>query len=182
VVALDARHPQIPNDVQAFLGIGIITDHIAQAGIVRAVLLLDVLKDNIERIQIGVYIGYDRKLHVLPCYFKPAKLVSGLTPDHIFVPDKTIQSGFPDALPKRFQLGFGAFRHQLHPPIRQILHHSGHLETGCYGPHTVAKTNPLDAPGIEYLHSLAVHYLRPFAAKPGQVGQNASNLPASIAR
>ena len=63
MVALDARHAEIAHDLQAFARVGAVAHDVADAGIMRAFLLLDVRQYHLEGIQIGVYIRYDRKLH-----------------------------------------------------------------------------------------------------------------------
>jgi hypothetical protein len=57
VVSLDAWHAHLPDDIQAFFGIGIVSDHVSQTRIVRAVLLFGVLQDNLEGFEIGVDIS-----------------------------------------------------------------------------------------------------------------------------
>ena len=48
VVAFDARHAHFPDDVQTFLGIGVVSDHIAQAGIVSTLIFLSILQNRLE--------------------------------------------------------------------------------------------------------------------------------------
>ena len=64
MVPLDAGDIHLPYDIQALLGIGIITHYIAETRKVSAFLLLDVIEDDLERVQVGMDIRYDGKLHV----------------------------------------------------------------------------------------------------------------------
>jgi hypothetical protein len=66
VIALNTGTIERSNDVQAFFGIGIVTDHIPQACHVCAFLLLDVIQDHLQRFEIRVYISYNRVLHLKP--------------------------------------------------------------------------------------------------------------------
>ena len=56
-------HVHLADDLEAFLGIGVVADDVAEAGIVRALLLLDVLQDHLEGLQVGVNVGDNGKLH-----------------------------------------------------------------------------------------------------------------------
>ena len=47
VVALDDGDVHLADDVEAFLGIGVVADHVAQAGVMGALLLLDVLQNDL---------------------------------------------------------------------------------------------------------------------------------------
>src|SRR5262249_34195600 len=63
VVAFDDRDVHRPDHIQAFLWIRIIADDISQAGDMGAFLLFDVLQHDLQRLAIGVNIGYDGLLH-----------------------------------------------------------------------------------------------------------------------
>ena len=63
VVALHDGDVHLSDDFEALFGIGIVADHIAQAGVMGALLLLDILQNDRERLEIGVNVGYDCKLH-----------------------------------------------------------------------------------------------------------------------
>ena len=63
VVPLHDGDVHLANDLEALLGVGVVADHIAQAGVMGALLLLDVLQHDLERLQIGVDVGYNCKLH-----------------------------------------------------------------------------------------------------------------------
>src|SRR5262249_44300869 len=63
VVAFDDRDVHGPDHIQAFLWVRIIADDISQAGDMGAFLLFDVLQHDLERLEIGVNIGYDGVLH-----------------------------------------------------------------------------------------------------------------------
>jgi hypothetical protein len=66
VVAFDDGHAHLAHEVEAFFGIGIVTDHIAQTGVVGAAHGFGVGQDCLKRLPIGVNISYDRVTHLLP--------------------------------------------------------------------------------------------------------------------
>ena len=70
MVSLYAGNVHLADDVQAFLGVGVVADHVAQAGVMRALLVFDVLQNHLERLQIGVNVGYDGKLHAAISLFQ----------------------------------------------------------------------------------------------------------------
>jgi hypothetical protein len=56
VVALDAGQVEVPDNFQAFLGVGIVANDITKTDDLRDVLGLDVLQNGVERFQIAVYV------------------------------------------------------------------------------------------------------------------------------
>jgi hypothetical protein len=50
VVSLDDGDVHLADDSEAFLGIGVIADDIAEAGEMGALLLFDVLQNDLERL------------------------------------------------------------------------------------------------------------------------------------
>ena len=64
VVALDARHAHRTDDVETLLGVGVVSDDIAQAGVVGAILGFGILKDHLQSFQVCVDIGDDGVLHL----------------------------------------------------------------------------------------------------------------------
>src|SRR5436190_24323076 len=63
VVAFHARHVRIPNQVQAFLGIGVVTDDVSKANEMGAFLGFGILQNHPKRLQIGMDIGNNRVSH-----------------------------------------------------------------------------------------------------------------------
>src|SRR2546425_13332249 len=63
MVALHARHSHVPDQVQAFLGIGVVTDDVSEADEVGALLGSGVLQNHLQRLQIGVNVGNNRVSH-----------------------------------------------------------------------------------------------------------------------
>ncbi len=63
VIPLYARHVHGTYDVEALLGIGVVADDIAQAGVMGHLLFFTILQHHLERVQIAVDVGYDGKLH-----------------------------------------------------------------------------------------------------------------------
>ena len=118
MVALDARNVHGPDGVQAFLRVGIVTHHIAQAGDVRAFLLLDILQYHLERLQIGVDIGDNRIFHLnspVPALAHPVRNFKmfrnsflRVHPIRLFLPDKPADIRLPDRLHEPFQFGADA--------------------------------------------------------------------------
>jgi hypothetical protein len=95
-----------------------------------AFLLLYVLQNYLERVEIGVDICYNRKLHVTLSYnFKPAKFILRFIPIYVFFFDKMIETGVPDTLPESVQFIFNAFSEQFDPAIGQVPNRAGDLES-----------------------------------------------------
>ena len=71
----------------------------------RAFLRFDVLQNHLERLQIGVDIGYNGKLHsyLYLRNFKPAKLICRVAQSTCFIPDKMSQPRFANRLLEGFQ-------------------------------------------------------------------------------
>ena len=63
VVAFDGRTIHIANDVYAFVRIGVVTDHVAQADVMRAIVLLGVGCDRFESLEVGVDVAKNGKAH-----------------------------------------------------------------------------------------------------------------------
>src|SRR5262249_26284592 len=76
VISFDAGHPHAADDVEAFLGVGVVAHDVAEAGVVRALALLGIRQHHLQRLEVGMYIGYDCVLHVnssYPTISNPAK-------------------------------------------------------------------------------------------------------------
>ena len=65
VIALDDGDGHRADDVETFLGIGVVADHVAEARVMGDLLLLAVLQNDAKGLQVGVDVGYDGKLHLL---------------------------------------------------------------------------------------------------------------------
>ena len=121
VVALDARHPRVPNQVETFLRIGVITDHVPEAHVVCADLLFGVFQNHSQRLEIGVNIGDDGVFHFKTTsshYFKPAKVTGGFAPARLFVANEAAYFGVLDRPVERFQFFFRSLSQQFHPSIQ----------------------------------------------------------------
>ncbi len=53
-----------------------------------------------------------------------------------------------DGIEEIADLAGGAFDHQLHPPVRQIPHETGHVEPSRQRPNRIAKPDALHAAGV----------------------------------
>ena len=65
VIALDARQVHLADLIQAFLGIGVVPDDIAQTGVVGAPIRFRILQYGLEGFPIPVDVGDNRVLHSL---------------------------------------------------------------------------------------------------------------------
>ena len=63
MVSFHAGHTHIADEVEALLGIGVVTDHVPQADVMGAFLVPGVLQDHPQRLEIGVDIGDDCVFH-----------------------------------------------------------------------------------------------------------------------
>ena len=63
MISLNAGNVHAADNIEAFLGIGIIANDIPETCKMGAFLLFNVLQNNLERFKIGVDVRYDRKLH-----------------------------------------------------------------------------------------------------------------------
>ena len=86
MVALDARDVHAANDVQALFGVGVVAHDIPQAGVVSAFLLFDVFQDNLERLQVGVDVRNDGKLHESSSQFQTRETRLWLRPRPLLLP------------------------------------------------------------------------------------------------
>ena len=124
VVTHDARHLHVANNLNALTRIRIVTNHVPQAHVVRAVVLLRILEHHLERFEVGVDVSYQSVLHSVqrksPCDFKPSKIILTFTKYDFLVPDVAAQSRVPNRLQELLQLSLLAFGDQLYPAIRQI--------------------------------------------------------------
>ena len=163
VVALDDGDVHLADDVEALLGIGVIADHIAQAGVMGALLLFDVLQNDLERLKIGVNVGYDCKLHAASTLQFQTRETHSLASCQA-TSSCRIKWSRPDsriACRKRFQFVFGAFRDQLHSAAGQIADRAGHFKAGGDRFHGVAEPDALHLARVKNLHSPAIHTIHP---------------------
>jgi hypothetical protein len=97
----------------------------------RALLVLGIIKDDLERFEVGVNVCDDRVSHaasLLPNNFKSTKFIFDGFPPRFFLPDKMSQSRVPNRLLKLFKLDSFSFCHQLHSSILQIAHDACEIE------------------------------------------------------
>jgi hypothetical protein len=162
VVSLDDGDVHFADHVEALFGIGVIADDIAEAGVMRAFLLLDIGQNDLKRLKIGVNVGYDCKLHAaLPYNFKSAKPTSGFVPGDLFIPNKMVQTRLANRLPKRFQFFPGPFRNQFDPATGQIADRANHVETVGDRFHGVTESDALHLTRVKNLYSPAIQLIQP---------------------
>ena len=70
VIALHAGDVHVPDDFEAFLGIGVVADDVAEADVMRRLLASGVLQNGLERLQIAVNVSDDGKLHCISELFQ----------------------------------------------------------------------------------------------------------------
>ena len=170
VVALDDGHVHLADDVQAFLGIGVVADHVAQAGVMGALLLLDVLQNDLERLKVGVYVGYNCKLHV-SFYLTISNPRNSPAASAQDTSSSRIKWSSPDsriACRNASSSSLRAFGDQFHPAVGQIADRAGHVEAGGDRFHGVAEPDTLHLARVNNLHSPAIHSIDP------------SNVPQSV--
>jgi hypothetical protein len=63
MIALDAGNVHFADDGEAFCGIGIVTDDIAETDDVRCVLGFDISQNGLERFQVAVDVSDDGVSH-----------------------------------------------------------------------------------------------------------------------
>ena len=153
VVALDAGDVHGPDDVQAFLGIGIVADDIAQAGDMRAFLFLNILQNHLERLQIGVDIGDNGVLHFLVTTlmrnFKTAKFIFCLRPIRLFLADESAHFRFADGLEEGFQfLSVAPSATNSTRPSGKLRTVAGHFKPVGQGFDRVSEPNALNMTGV----------------------------------
>ena len=64
VIALDAGDVHVADDFEAFLGIGVVADDVAEADVMRGLLLFGVRQDGLERLQVAVNVSDDGEFHL----------------------------------------------------------------------------------------------------------------------
>jgi hypothetical protein len=184
VISLNAGDIHLPNDLETFLGVGIVADHIAETRIMGTPLLFDVLQNDLKRIQISVNVGNYSKLHVpLPYYFEPAKLILRIAPTRVFILDEMPKPRFPNSLTKSFQFVFCAFGNHFDSTIGQVPHNAHEVKPGGDGFHSIAKTDTLHVARVKNLHPRAIHNTaQPQSAIRGPLtGGNSRHQPALTA-
>ena len=65
MVAFDDGAVHVADAFDAFVRIGVVTDDVAQTNKVRAVVLMRVLQDGLERLEIGMNVTENRETHLL---------------------------------------------------------------------------------------------------------------------
>ena len=162
VIALDDGDVHLADDIQAFLGVGVIADDIAEAGEMGAFLLLDVLQNDLKRLQVGVNVGYDGKLHVIHLTISnPQTHPVASAQDTASFRIKWSRPDSRIACRNAVQLVFGAFGDQFHPAVGQIADHTGHVEPAGDRFDGVAKPDALHVARIKNLHPAAIHSTLP---------------------
>ncbi len=89
VVALDAGDVHLADDLEAFLGIGVVAHDVAEADDVRGVLGANVLQHHLEGIQVAVNVCDDGVFHFLANDFKSPKFIFCIGPIYLLVADKS---------------------------------------------------------------------------------------------
>ncbi len=65
MVAFDDGAIQVADAFDALVWVGVVTDDVAQANKVRAVVLVCFLQDGLERLEIGMNVTENRETHFL---------------------------------------------------------------------------------------------------------------------
>jgi hypothetical protein len=158
MIAFDTGDVHFPHDVEALFGIGIVTDDVTQAHVVGTFLLFDILKDNLESVQVGMDIRNNGELHfTLPCYFKSARVIFGLVPEELLVPNKMLEARFSNCSLECQQFILLAFGNQLDAAIGQVPNTATDLKSRSDGFNSITKPDALHVPGVKNLHSAALH-------------------------
>jgi len=85
VVALDAGDIHLPDDVEAFLGLGVVAHDVAEADDVGGILGANVLQDDLERIQVAVNVCDNGVFHGLTSDFKTPELMFCIRPLYVLI-------------------------------------------------------------------------------------------------
>ena len=124
MIAFDDGHSHLAHDIEAFLGIGVVADDIAQTGDMGAVLVFDVGQNRIERLQIGVYVGDNRVLHSihfqqskLPRNLETAKFVLRVFPSHVFACNQTSETRLTNGLLEPLEFVLQSFSNKFDAAI-----------------------------------------------------------------
>ena len=64
MIALDAGDVHLADDVEAFLGVRVVADDVAEADVMGGLLLFGVRQDGAERLQIAVNVSDDGEFHL----------------------------------------------------------------------------------------------------------------------
>jgi len=147
VVALDDGDIQVAHDLEAFLGVGVVTDDVAEAYDVRGFLRADVLQHDLKSFQIAVDVCNDGVFHFLANNLKSPKFIFCVAPDYLFVPDKSSKTCIMERGAESFKFRVAALGDEFHAAIRQIADGAGDLKTGGDGLGGVTKADTLHAAG-----------------------------------
>lgn len=63
MVPFDDGAVHFADPFDAFVGVGVVTDDVAQANKVRAIVLARVVQDGVERLEVGMNVTEDREAH-----------------------------------------------------------------------------------------------------------------------
>ena len=150
VVALDAGDVHVADDLEAFLGIGVVADDVAEADVMRGLLLFGVRQNGVERFQIAVNVSDDGEFHLrLSNNFKSMKFILRVAPRDLSSRIKSRKPRVANGGAKGFQFRARAFGDQFHAAVRQIAHGAGHFKSGGDGFRGVAKTDALHVAGVK---------------------------------
>jgi hypothetical protein len=155
VVALDAGDVHLADDLEAFLGIGVVAHNVAEADDVRGVLGADVFQHDLESFQIAVNVCDDGVFHFLANDLKSPKFIFSVGPSYLFVADKSSKTCIMDGRAKRFEFGGCAFGDEFHATVGEIADGAGDFKTGDDGFGGVAEADALHASGIKHGHPAA---------------------------
>src|SRR6516165_10791274 len=143
MVALDAGDVHLADDVETFLGLGVVADDVAEADDVGGALGADVLQDDLKGVEIAVDVCDDGVFHFLASDFKSPKFIFSFRPSYLLVADKSSKTCIFQSGAKSFQLGALAFANQFDATVGKIADGAGEFKAGGDGLGGVAEAHAL---------------------------------------
>ena len=122
VVALDYGNIQVANDIEAFLGICVVANHVAEADGMRDVLGADVLQHHLKCFPVSVNVCNDGVFHFLTNNLKSPKFIFRVRPNYLFVADKSSKTCVMQRRMESLQFRLRPFRNQFDAAIGQIFY------------------------------------------------------------
>jgi hypothetical protein len=155
VVALDAGKVHVADDLETFLGVGVVADDIAEADDMRGALGANVLQHDLKSLQVAVDVSDDGVFHLLPDDFKTLKFIFRNGPSYLFVANKSSKTCGAEGGAKGVEFGADALGDEFDAAVGKVADDAGDFKAGGDGSGGVTKADALHITGVKHGHAAA---------------------------